>query len=66
MDASNNTAVVLWNIPRGTDNSNDTVAIKEVHGYLPGQRFKAGTYTVEYTIQDKTTILELTAILLSQ
>ncbi|XP_052249805.1 sushi, von Willebrand factor type A, EGF and pentraxin domain-containing protein 1-like [Dreissena polymorpha] len=52
IDAPNNTAAVTWDIPSGTDNSNGPLEITEIHGYLPGQRFEAGSRTVTYRIKD--------------
>lgn len=50
--SADHTAKVIWDIPYGEDNSKDPVKIAEVHGYEPGQIFKAGQYQIKYTIED--------------
>ena len=51
-DSTNNTALVTWDEPFGTDNSGDPVIITEVHGLVPNTRFTAGTHLVRYNITD--------------
>ena len=51
-DSTNNTALVKWDIPTGTDNSGDPVTVKEIHNLHPNTRFLAGTHLVRYTITD--------------
>ena len=53
IDSTNNTANVTWDEPQGEDNSRQPVTITEIHGYKSGQRFKAGSHTIKYTIKDK-------------
>ncbi|XP_060576876.1 sushi, von Willebrand factor type A, EGF and pentraxin domain-containing protein 1-like [Ruditapes philippinarum] len=53
IDSTNNTATITWEVPTGTDNSKERVIIKEEHGYVPGQRFSAGSYVVKYSIEDQ-------------
>lgn len=53
IDAANNTAAVTWDIPAGSDNSQESVNVTEIHGYQPGNRFEAGSYIVKYTIEDQ-------------
>lgn len=43
---------MTWDVPIGSDNSNKQPAMKEIHNYISGQRFEAGSHTVKYTIQD--------------
>ncbi|XP_052226025.1 sushi, von Willebrand factor type A, EGF and pentraxin domain-containing protein 1-like isoform X2 [Dreissena polymorpha] len=52
IDSPNNTAAVFWDVPKGTDNSNENVTIMEMHGYRPGQRLNVGVTRVTYTIND--------------
>ena len=52
IDSPNNTALVKWTIPEGTDNSGEQPIIKEVNGYQPNSRFTAGTHQLEYKIED--------------
>jgi len=53
IDASNNTALVSWDIPHGKDNSGKAPLIVEVHNLQPNSRFTAGApHLVKYTITD--------------
>jgi hypothetical protein len=53
IDSTNYTAAITWDVPKGTDNSKEQIIIKEEHGYVPGQRFKPGSYVVKYSIEDQ-------------
>lgn len=53
IDSTDNTAEVSWIPPEGDDNSGENVTITVMHGYRPGQRFKAGSHTIKYIIEDK-------------
>lgn len=53
-DSKNNTALVDWIPPIGTDNAPGNVTVTEsTHGYVPNTRFLAGTHLLRYTITDQ-------------
>ena len=52
IDSPDNTALVKWTIPEGTDNSGQQPIITEVNGYTPNSRFTAGTHLLNYKIED--------------
>ena len=52
IDSPDNTALVKWTIPEGTDNSGQQPIITEINGYTPNSRFTAGTHLLNYKIED--------------
>ena len=52
IDSANNTALVQWTVPEGTDNSGQQPIITEINGYTPNSRFAAGIHLLNYKIED--------------
>ena len=52
IDSPNNTALVNWTVPEGTDNSGQQPIITEINGYQPNSRFTAGIHQIKYKIED--------------
>ena len=52
VDSPNNTALVKWSIPEGTDNTGDPI-ITESNGLMPNTRLPVGTHLLRYNIVDK-------------